>query len=125
MKGQIVLQKKTSLILLVIYLSIITGAVIFFTKIQSKHNIEIKNFQNENINGIIIHLNDLSRGTYSLKIKDEGIVYETPSLPIAFEVEKFNIEIGDSLFKDSNNSTLTFYKKKKGIFKELFKYEIE
>lgn len=119
------MQKKTSLILLVIYLSIVTGAVIFFTKIQSKHNLEIKNFQNKNINGIIIHLNDLSRGTYSLKIKDEGIVYETPSLPIAFEVEKFNIEIGDSLFKDSNSSTLTFYKKKKGIFKELFKYEID
>lgn len=125
MKEEIVLPKKYFMILLIIFLSTIISAIIFFTKIQSKHNLEILIFQNKNINGKIVKLNDLSRGMYSLTIINEGLVYETPSLPIAFEVEKYNIKIGDSLYKDSNSKSVTFFKKKNAMFEKCFKYEID
>lgn len=47
-------------------------------------------------------------GTYNLIIG----IYEIRSLPIAFEVQKYNIEVGDSETKEANSKIMKFYKKR-------------
>jgi len=93
---------------------------LFFIKKNKTHNREIKELIRMELNGRINILENINRGSYNLKIG----TYKIHSLPIAFEIEKYNIQIGDSVSKEANSRIIKFYKNKNGVFEKYCEYNI-
>jgi hypothetical protein len=80
---------------------------------------EYKSLVKKEIKGRIIDMKDESRGSYYLKIKSLKSTSELHSLPIALDVEEYNIQIGDSVCKEAKSKKIAFYKLKNGIYKKI------
>ena len=114
------MSHKYTSVLYAIFLVVLVFAFLFFRKNYVAHKREKKELINKELKGKIIHLENMNRGSYDLKINN----YEIRSLEIGFEVQKYNIQIGDSVSKEANSNIMTFYKNRNGIFEEYCKYEI-
>ncbi len=100
---------------------VILLAISFFTRKLLIYQKELTNFEKIQINGVITELKNTQRGTYDMKISSGD---EIPNLRIGWELEKYNIQIGDSVSKKENSKIMTFYKLKNGISEKCFDYEI-
>jgi hypothetical protein len=120
MKNHIPISKNQGIGLIILYVSVLIIAFLFLRKNYLGHRSEIKDFISKEINGKIDKLEDNGRGTYTLGIEN----VEVPGLPIAFEVHKYNIQIGDSISKQSYSPKIKFYKSERGVFVYLFEFEI-
>jgi|GEM_PF-2091856 hypothetical protein len=120
MKEQIEMSPKYISILISIFLLIVVFSFLFFIKKNKTHNREIKELIRMELNGRINILENINRGSYNLKIG----TYKIHSLPIAFEIEKYNIQIGDSVSKEANSRIIKFYKNKNGVFEKYCEYNI-
>lgn len=80
---------------------------------------EYKSLVKKEIKGRIIDMKDESKGSYYLKIKSLKSTSELHSLPIAWDVEEYNIQIGDSVCKEAKSKKIAFYKLKNGIYKKI------
>lgn len=85
---------------------------------------EYKSLVKKVIKGRIIGIKDETRGTYYLKIKSLESTFELHNLPMSSEVEKYNIQIGDSISKDAKSKKFVIYKKKDGRFKKICEFEM-
>lgn len=121
MNEEIPLQTKYLIIIIIITVIL---ALFFFTRKHIDYEDELNSLIAKEVNGSIIALKDKGRGTYYLEIKTLSGVFEISSLPIAWEVEKYNIQVGDSLSKKANSKKMFFYKKKNGIYIKYCDYEI-
>ena len=120
MKEQIPISPKYIIAFIVVLLIGAVIAFLYFRKNYIHHKREINALIGKEINGQINILENKNRGSYNLKIGD----YEINSLPIAYEVEKYNIQLGDSVRKKANSRIMIFYKNKNGVFEKHCEYEI-
>lgn len=109
--------------LIVIYVSIFISGIVFFTRKYLEHKEKIKIFIGKEVKGRIIALKDINRGSYIISIKTFNDTINQ-SLGIAWHIEKYNIQVGDSVSKEANSRIMIFYRTKGGKFKEYLKYEI-
>ncbi|MEN9639360.1 MAG: hypothetical protein RLZZ262_1228 [Bacteroidota bacterium] len=103
-----------------VFLFVVVFAFLFFRKNQIAHQRETKELIGKELYGKIKILENMNRGSYDLKIDN----YEIRSLPIAFEIQQYNIQVGDSMSKEANSNIIKFYKIKNGTFEKCFDYEI-
>lgn len=101
-----------------IFISAIVGSALFFARNFFRHQEELKQFLKTDVQGIIIKLDDLTRGSFSIEIRDNNNNYILPELPIAFAVKKYNVKVGDSLSKHANSKFITVYKLNNRIYEE-------
>jgi hypothetical protein len=93
---------------------------------QKKYDKMIFNFKRSKIDGKIENIIEKTRGFSEIKISDENS--KSPikiSLPISWDIDHFNIEVGDSLRKKPFDNSIYFYKSTKGKSIEICKYQIE
>jgi hypothetical protein len=109
MKENIKISKTANRILISIFLLVILSAVIFFTRNWLRWDKEIDSLKAEKINSKIVELKDLQRGSYliGLKVGSNTIQF---SLPIAFEVRRDHIQVGDSLSKPAGSKTCEIFR---------------
>ena len=107
-----------------IFVSIVIGAIVFFTRNYLSYKEELNSLIAKEINGHIVALKDENRGSYYIEIETLKETYKIHSLPIAWEIKEYNIQVGDSISKEANSKTMIFYKLKDGIYKECCKYKI-
>ncbi len=105
------------------YLSIFISGIIFFIRKYLERKEKIKDFIEKEVKGRIISLKDINRGRYEISIKTFNDTINQ-SLGIAWHIEKYNIQVGDSVSKEANSRIMIFYRTKGGKFKEYLKYEI-
>lgn len=63
----------------------------------------------------------MNRGINSIQLSTSDKV---PNLRIGWEIEKYNIQIGDSVSKEANSKIMVFYKLKSGVYVKYCEYEI-
>ena len=97
-------------------------AIIFFAQNWISYKNKLTEFEKREINGKIILLRDKQKGIFEIKLSSNQ---EVPNLRIGWELEKYNILIGDSVSKKSNSKIMSFYKEKNGVFKKYWDYEID
>ncbi len=124
MKEEIQLPKKYIVLLIVIYVSIFISGIVFFTRKYLEHKEKIKIFIGKEVKGRIIALKDAGRGDYYIEIKTLKDTFKIHGLPIAWHIENYNIQVGDSVSKEANSRIMIFYRTKGGKIKEYLKYEI-
>lgn len=115
------LSKKVSLAIYAILGLVFLFGIFFFTRKLVTYQKELTIFEKHKINGIITELKNTQRGTYDIEISSGD---EIPNLRLGWELEKYNIQIGDSVSKKENSKIMTFYKFKDGIAEKCFDYEI-
>lgn len=120
MKEGISISVKYIIISIVILLTGVAITFLYLRKNYLHHKNEINDLISREINGQINILKNKNRGSYDLKIGD----YKINSLPIAYEVEKYNIQLGDSVRKEANSRIMIFYKNIHGVFEKYCEYEI-
>ncbi|GIV44992.1 MAG: hypothetical protein KatS3mg035_2115 [Bacteroidia bacterium] len=123
MKEEIQLPKKYIVLLIVIYVSIFISGIVFFTRKYLEYKEEIKVFIGKEVKGRIIALKDEGRGHYEISIKTFNDTINQ-SLGIAWHIENYDIQVGDSVSKEANSRIMIFYRTKGETFKEYLKYEI-
>lgn len=114
------MHPKYIIILIAILLIWVIFSFSFFRKNYLHQKREIKRLKSQKINGQINILENKNRGSYNLQIGN----YKINSLPIAYEVDKYNIQLGDSVSKEANSTLMIFYKNKNGSFEKYCEYEI-
>jgi hypothetical protein len=124
MKEEVEIPIKYIILIMVIFITSIIGAVFYFTRNYLSHSSELKSLESKEINGRIVALKDENRGSFYIEIETIQETHRMHSLPIAWEIEKYNIQVGDSVSKEAGSRTMIFYKLKDGIYKECFKYEM-
>jgi hypothetical protein len=85
----------------------------------------VQDFTEREFRGIVIISSEQHRGFHFIKIKDyvsdSTLEY---SVPGSWFFKENNIRIGDSVSKEINNKTMTFYKLKNGFFEKCCEYEL-
>ena len=112
MKQQYLFSLKASIIIYSVFGIIILSAFIFFGSRYRQSQKEIAQLIKQKVNGKILSVDDLGRGSISLiLLTDSNTRYITTGLPIAWEIEKFEIRKGDSLYKNYNSNKIFFFRK--------------
>ncbi|MFM2387752.1 MAG: hypothetical protein RL660_2509 [Bacteroidota bacterium] len=111
---------KYSNTIYVVFVIVILLAFLYFRKNYLHHKQEVKTLISKELSGKLNTLDNINRGSYNLKIGD----YTIHSLPIADDVKKFNIQLGDSVRKEANSTKMVFYKKTNGTFENYCEYII-
>lgn len=120
MKEQVQIPTKYIISLIVVLLIGVIIAFLYFRKNYFHNKKETNALIRKEVSGQINMLENINRGSYNLKIGD----YKINSLPIAYEVEKYNIQLGDSVRKEANSRIMIFYKNTNGSFEKYCEYEI-
>jgi hypothetical protein len=103
------ISKKTNYLILLPFVIAVIFTAIYFTKNWIEWKNEKQSFKDTKINSRIIGLRNLNRGNYEIQLNVNGKVMNF-DLPIAYEVEKDSIAIGDSLAKESMNGKFEVYR---------------
>lgn len=121
------LDKKFRIKFLIIGFFFLTTISLIFSIVMGNYyenTYEYKSLVKKVIKGRIIDIKDETRGSYYLKIKSSESIFELQNLPMAWEVEEYNIQIGDSISKDAKSKKNVIYKQKDGRFKKICEFEI-
>lgn len=125
MKQHFLLSRKPSIIVYSVFGIIIMSAVIFSGIKYRQSQKEIAQLIEQKVSGKILIVDDLGRGSISLIVlTDSNTQYATTSLPIAWEIEKFGIRKGDSLFKTYNSNRFFFFRKTTNGYNQIGEAEI-
>ena len=118
--------KILSSIKLLIYLAfalIIFSFIFIMIKNWFKHQNDLENFIKKKVNSKIYQLKDLNRGSQEIVFKTNNQL-DTISLPLTFEVKKYNIIIGDSLNKVANSNLLEIFRTENSVTYKLCETEL-
>lgn len=103
------ISKKTNYFILLPFAIAVVIMTIYFTRNWIEWQDEMQSFNDIKINSRIIGLRDLNRGNYEIRLNVDGRVMNF-DLPIAFEVKRDSIAIGDSLSKDAMNGRFEVFR---------------
>ncbi|MEY4964312.1 MAG: hypothetical protein RLZZ323_1631 [Bacteroidota bacterium] len=93
---------------------------------QMKYNEMIINLKSRKIDGEIVNLIEGNKGFSEIEISEQNSKSKIKiKLPISWDIDHFNIEVGDSLRKNPFDNSICFYKSTKGKSIEIYKYQIE
>ena len=70
------------------------------------------------LNGIVYELKDTQKGTYTVVTKVNQGVYYIHGIHLSWYIDKYNIQVGDSISKNANSDTLSFFKLESGVYKK-------
>jgi hypothetical protein len=70
------------------------------------------------LNGIVYELKDTQKGTYTVVTKVNHGVYYIPGIHLSWYIDKYNVQVGDSISKNANSDTLSFFKLENGVYKK-------
>ena len=115
---------KYIIFLIALFLISAISAIVFFRDNYIKQTKKITEVIKKEIQGKIKDLKNENRGSYYIEISTMTEEIKVHSLPIAWEIEKYNIQIGDSLSKEADSRIMTFYKFKNGAYKKCCEYKI-
>lgn len=90
----------------------------------SKHIDEMHFLIKTEIKGTILVLKNEQRGSYYIEIKSKNINHKIHSLPIAWEVDEYDIKVGDSISKEADSRMMFFYKTNNGINRKYCEFKI-
>lgn len=112
------------------YILLVSAVIICFLiytyNTQMKYDIMISDLKSRKIDGAIVNLIEGNKGFSEIEIYDQNSKSRIKiKLPISWDIDHFNIEIGDSLRKKPFDNSICFYKSTKGKSIEIFKYQIE
>lgn len=120
MKNSKLIYWPLSLPLIVIFIGLI-----YFYNGEKKYNKMVDDYQEKEIKGLIINLKEEGRGDHLLEINDKVsnkvLKY---SLPVSWEIKEYGIQNGDSVSKEANSKTITFYKNEGGVYIKLCDFEL-
>lgn len=100
---------------------VVLSATIFFIHKWLSYKNDLIEFQKKEAYGKIVRLKDLTRGIYAIELSSK---IHLPNLRIGWEIEKYNIQVGDSVSKEANSKMMIFYKFENGVYKKYYEYEI-
>lgn len=115
---------KYIVLIVVVFISVVIGAVVFFTRNYLNNKEELNSLVGKEIKGRIVALKDENRGSYYIEVKTLEETYKIHSLPIAWEIKEYNIQVGDSISKEADSKAITFYKVKNGSYEKCCDYEM-
>jgi len=124
MKEELAIPKNYLIGLFSILVILAIIAVIVLSKNYFKYRAKTNTLIGQEINGVIKSMKDESRGSYFLEIKTEKELLSIHSLPVAWEVQKYNIQVGDSVSKKANSRIMNFYKLKNGAMEKVCEFEM-
>jgi hypothetical protein len=124
MKEPIQMPFKYIIFFITLFLISIVFAIVFFRNNYLKHENVITELIEKEIQGKIKGLKNENRGSYYIEISTLNGDIKIHSLPIAWEIEEYNIQIADSVSKEANSKIMTFYKFKNGAYEKCCEYEI-
>ena len=120
------MMKKIKLIhfYAIFVLSIIICFCIYVYRAHDKYDSAILNLKRSKIDGKIENLIEEGRGFTLIEISEQNSLTKI-SLPISWDIDHFNIEVGDSLSKKPYDGSIYFYKSINGKRKDIFTYKID
>ena len=120
------MMKKIKLIhfYAIFVLSIIICYCIYVYRAHDKYDSAILNLKRSKIDGKIENLIEEGRGFTLIEISEQNSLTKI-SLPISWDIDHFNIEVGDSLSKKPYDGSIYFYKSINGKRKDIFTYNID
>jgi hypothetical protein len=124
LKEELTISPKYTYIILSIFALIAIAGISYLIRNSVKYNNELEILRSKEIKGIIVELRDTGRGFCSIRIKESNADVNQYSLAIAWEVKEYHIQVGDSVSKESNDRTMTFYKLKNGSYEKYCDYEM-
>jgi hypothetical protein len=124
MKEELSISPKHIYIILSTLALIAIVGILFLIRNSVKYNNELEILRSKEIKGVIVKLRDTGRGFCSMEIKEPNDSTNEYSLAIAWEVKEFNIQAGDSVYKESSSKIMTFYKMKNGSYEKRCVYEM-
>jgi len=114
-------MKRFKILLYSIFIIIILFLLIYFWNNLRKYNLSLNEFEKVAVSGKIKSIKDLTRGSFYLTLENNSKI---PALNIGWEVDKYGISIGDSVFKAENSKIIKFYKLKNGAYLPNFEFKI-
>jgi hypothetical protein len=124
MKEEFKISKKNLIVLFSILAILVLIAVFVLSKNYLNYRANTNALIGQQINGIIKSMKDQSRGSYFLEIQTEKEIISVHSLPVAWEVKKYNIQVGDSISKEANSRIMKFYKSRNGVIEKICEFEM-
>lgn len=124
MKEELSISPKLTFIILSTLALIAIVGMLFLIRNSVKYNNELEILRSKEIKGVIVKLKDTGKGFCSMEIKEPNDSTYEYSLAIAWEVKEFNIQAGDSVYKESSTNIMTFYKMKNGSYEKRCVYEM-
>lgn len=124
MKQVVHLSRKYNILLIAIFAVAALSMIIFFIKKSVDHSEAVEVLVKREVNGTIIGMRDQQRGSYYLKIKTSTDTVEINSLPIAWNIKQYGLQVGDSVAKATYGRTMFFYGLKDGKYQLLFKQNL-
>jgi hypothetical protein len=104
-------NKKLVQMIVVIGIALFVIAnIVFGSHTDAKYNKQMQQFYKLELFGHISDIKDQHRGSYYIEISTGGQKQQFNSLPIAWEVKKYHIDIECSVSKPLNSNTIIFYK---------------
>ena len=97
------------IVVLAIALFVIAN-IVFSSNSDAKFDQQMQRLYELGLFGHISDIKDQHRGSYYLEITTGSEKQQFNSLPIAWEVKEYHIEIGDSISKPPHSNTMSFYK---------------
>jgi hypothetical protein len=125
MKYIIKMPLKFTIIMIVIWASIILCVIAWLTNNYSRYKDNLEFWVKKEVKGTITVLKDEKRDSYFIEIDDLNVKHQMHSLKIGWAVRKYNIAVGDSVSKGANSRKMAFYKLKNGVFEVLCEYEVK
>jgi hypothetical protein len=120
------MMKKIKLIhfYAIFVLSIIICFCIYVYRAHDNYDSAILNLKRSKIDGKIENLIEEGRGFTLIEISEQNSLTKI-SLPISWDIDHFNIEVGDSLSKKPYDGSIYFYKSINGKRKDIFTSNID
>jgi hypothetical protein len=115
---------KINFILGALFSVLVLSTIIYFARNFFKVEVEMDNLIKKDFNGHLISLNDEGRGSYFLEIETKNENVTIHSLPIAWEIAEYRIQVGDSVSKSSNSKFIFFYRLRNGVYIKYCEFEI-
>lgn len=107
---QYINNKTVQIVVMITIVLFVIANIVFSSHTKAKYDEQIQKFYELELFGHISDLKDQHRGSYYLEILAGGRKQQFNSLPIAWEIKEYHINIGDSVSKVLNSNTLSFYK---------------
>ena len=109
MKQEITISRKVKILTYSVFILIVLVFGILTTNNWNIHQKRLSIFTIQKVNSKIYRLKDLNRGSQEFVFSYNNQL-DSVSLPMTFEVKKYNIKVGDSICKEANSRQIMIFR---------------
>ena len=117
-------MKRYNLIMLSLILTCVIVGIVILTNNQLNYLKYQKALSTKQINGLITTINHRSRGEAYIEVLSGTEVFNIYGYAISSDLKERNVQVGDSVSKNSNVRELIFYKKHQGLCEKCFVLDV-